>query len=93
MATNDCHYLNADDADAHEVLLCIQTQTTMDDPKRMRFETRELYYKSIKEMEKPFAHVPEALANTMRIAESCNVGAGLRPPLLPGLPAARRGQP
>ncbi|WP_302736054.1 DNA polymerase III subunit alpha [uncultured Desulfovibrio sp.] len=73
VATNDCHYLNADDADAHEVLLCIQTQTTMDDPKRMRFETRELYYKSIEEMEKPFAHVPEALANTMRIAESCNV--------------------
>ena len=55
------------------VLLCIQTQTTMDDPKRMRFETRELYYKSIEEMEKPFAHVPEALANTMRIAETCNV--------------------
>jgi len=73
VATNDCHYLNADDAEAHEVLLCIQTQTTMDDPKRMRFGTHELYYKSIEEMEKPFAHVPEALANTMRIAEQCNV--------------------
>jgi len=73
VATNDCHYLTADDAEAHEVLLCIQTQTTMDDPKRMRFGTHELYYKSIEEMEKPFAHVPEALANTMRIAEQCNV--------------------
>ncbi|WP_374282740.1 DNA polymerase III subunit alpha [Desulfovibrio sp.] len=73
VATNDCHYLTAEDAEAHEVLLCIQTQTTMDDPKRMRFGTHELYYKSIEEMEKPFAHVPEALANTMRIAEQCNV--------------------
>jgi len=73
VATNDCHYLTADDAEAHEVLLCIQTQTTMDDPKRMRFGTNELFYKSIEEMEKPFAHVPEALANTVRIAEQCNV--------------------
>lgn len=73
VATNDCHYLNADDAEAHEVLLCIQTQTTMDDPNRMRFGTHELYYKSVEEMEKPFAHVPEALANTLRIAEQCQV--------------------
>lgn len=73
VATNDCHYLEAGDAKAHEVLLCIQTQTTMDDPKRMRFETHELYYKSAEEMEKAFAHVPEALANTMRIAEDCTV--------------------
>ena len=73
VATNDCHYLNADDANAHEVLLCIQTQNTMDDPRRMRFESRELYYKSAEEMEAAFAHVPEALANTARIAESCNV--------------------
>ena len=73
VATNDCHYLDAQDADAHEVLLCIQTQTTMDDPKHMRFETRELYYKSAEEMEAAFGHVPEALANTVRIAEQCNV--------------------
>ena len=73
VATNDCHYLNADDVEAHDVLLCIQTQTTVDDPKRMRFETRELYYKSVEEMEKDFSHVPEALSNTLRIAEQCNV--------------------
>lgn len=73
VATNDCHYLEADDADAHEVLLCIQTQTTMDDPKHMRFETRELYYKTFEDMERAFSHVPEALANTALIAESCNV--------------------
>ena len=73
VATNDCHYLNADDVEAHEVLLCIQTQTTMDDPKRMRFGTNQLYYKSAEDMERDFGHVPEALANTMRIAEQCNV--------------------
>lgn len=73
VATNDCHYLNADDVEAHEVLLCIQTQTTMDDPKRMRFDTDQLYYKYAEEMERDFRDVPEALANTVRIAEACNV--------------------
>ncbi len=69
VATNDCHYLNADDVDAHDVLLCIQTQAQVDDPNRMRFETRELYYKSPEEMERDFADVPEAVANAGRIAE------------------------
>ena len=73
VATNDCHYLNADDADAHEVLLCIQTQTTMDDPKRMRFGTHDLYYKSGEEMEAVFGHLPQSLSNTAEIAERCNV--------------------
>ncbi len=73
VATNDCHYLNADDVEAHDILLCIQTQSTINDPKRMKFDTRELYYKSPQEMEKAFAHVPEALSNTVRIAEMCSV--------------------
>ncbi len=73
VATNDCHYLDASDAAAHEILLCIQTQTTIDDPKRMRFGTHDLYYKSVDEMEKDFSHVPEALSNTVRIAEQCHV--------------------
>ncbi|MBQ9406226.1 MAG: DNA polymerase III subunit alpha [Desulfovibrio sp.] len=73
VATNDCHYLNKEDAEAHEVLLCIQTQTTMNDPKRMKFNTNELYFKSSEDMENAFSHVPEALANTMRIAEECQV--------------------
>ncbi len=73
VATNDCHYLDASDVDAHDLLLCIQTQTTIDDPKRMRFDARDLYYKSTEEMEKDFSHVPEALANTLRIAEQCQV--------------------
>lgn len=73
VATNDCHYLDAADVDAHDVLLCVQTQTTVDDPKRLRFETRELHYKSIEEMEKAFSHAPEALSNTLRIADQCAV--------------------
>ena len=68
VATNDCHYLNADDASAHDVLLCIQTQAKVDDEKRMRFTTQELYYKSPEEMAAAFAHVPQALSNTCEIA-------------------------
>ncbi len=73
IATNDCHYLEASDVDAHDILLCIQTQTTIDDPKRYRFDTRELYYKSPEEMYDSFSHVPEALSNSLRIAEECNL--------------------
>ena len=69
VATNDCHYLNADDVDAHDVLLCIQTQSKVDDVNRMRFETRELYYKTSEEMEKDFAHVPESISNSGLIAD------------------------
>ncbi len=71
VATNDCHYLHADDVDAHDVLLCIQTQAKVADEKRMRFTTRELYYKSPEEMEKDFSHLPEALANISRIVGMC----------------------
>lgn len=73
VATNDCHYLTAEDYEAHDTLLCIQTQTTVDAEKRFRMETRELYFKTPEEMEKAFAHVPEAIANTQRIAEMCNL--------------------
>lgn len=71
VATNDCHYLNADDAEAHDVLLCIQTQSKVTDEKRLRFGTTELYYKTSEEMETAFAHVPEAIANAGRIAAMC----------------------
>lgn len=73
VATNDCHYLTADDYYAHEVLLCIQTQRTMADRERMRFETNEFYFKSPDEMATHFNDSSEELANTLRIAESCNV--------------------
>ena len=73
VATNDCHYLSRDDAYAHEVLLCIQTGKTMDDPNRMRFSNDEFYVKSPEEMTKLFDYVPDAIANTVAIAERCNV--------------------
>jgi DNA polymerase-3 subunit alpha len=78
VATNDCHYLTQEDYEAHDVLLCIQTQTTVDAEKRMRMETDELYFKPQEDFEKYFAHVPEAIANTQKIAEMCNLEIELR---------------
>ena len=73
VATNDCHYLNREEAHAHEVLLCIQTGKTINDPKRFRFSTDELYFKSPEIMKKSFAYCPEAIANTLEIADRCNL--------------------
>ncbi len=73
VATNDCHYLNAPDAEAHEVLLCIQTGKTMSSSNRMRFSTDALYFKPPEDMLKSFSHVPEAIKNTIAIAEKCNL--------------------
>ncbi len=73
VATNDIHYLTRDSARAHEALLCIQTQTTLDDPNRMRFQTDEFYLKSPQEMAKAFGDVPGALRNTIEITEKCNL--------------------
>ncbi len=72
-ATNDCHYLDAGDERAHEVLLCIQTGKTMEDEDRMQFGQGELYFKPAADMAAAFSHCPEALANTGRIAERCHV--------------------
>jgi DNA polymerase-3 subunit alpha len=73
VATNDCHYLNKDDAKAHEVLLCIQTGKTMNDEHRMRFSADEFYVKSPEEMHAAFHYAPEAVANTLSIADRCNL--------------------
>ncbi len=73
VASNDCHYLTREDAFAHEVLLCIQTGKTMDDPNRMRFSNDEFYVKSPEEMIKLFPDHPDAIANTVQIAERCNL--------------------
>ncbi len=73
VATCDCHYLKREDAEAHEVLLCIQTGKSMKNPDRMRFSTDEFYFRSPQEMEKLFAYCPEALQNTIEIAERCNL--------------------
>ncbi len=73
VATNDLHYLEKSQARAHEALLCIQTQTTLEDPKRFRFETDEFYFKSPQEMEQIFGEVKEALLRTREIAEKANL--------------------
>ncbi|MGN0794201.1 MAG: DNA polymerase III subunit alpha [Aristaeellaceae bacterium] len=72
-ATNDCHYLEEKDADAQEVLMCIQTGKTLDDENRMRMETRQLYVKSEAEMRALFRACPDAVDNTAAIAARCNV--------------------
>jgi len=73
VATNDVHYVNREDAEAHDVLLCIQTGSTVDDEKRMRFSNDQFYLKSEDEMRKIFAGIPEACNNTQKIAEKCDV--------------------
>ena len=73
VATNDAHYLKKEDAYNHEVLLCIQTGKKMSDEDRMKFETDELYVKSPEEMSEYFANFPDAIENTVEIAEKCNV--------------------
>jgi DNA polymerase-3 subunit alpha len=73
VATNDCHYLNREDARAHEVLLCIQTGKTMDDPTHMKFSVDEFYVKSPEEMSKAFSYAPEAISNTLVIADKCKL--------------------
>jgi DNA polymerase III subunit alpha len=73
VATNDCHYLNKEDFKAHEALLCIQTGKTMNDPNRMHFSANEFYVKSPAEMAAAFAYAPEAIANTVTIADQCNL--------------------
>ena len=73
MASNDVHYLEQGQSMAHETLLCIQTQTTLNDPNRMRFATDQFYFKDPQAMKNIFAGLPEALSNTLAIAEQCNL--------------------
>ena len=83
VATNDVHYLTKDSAKAHEALLCIQTQTTLDDPKRMRLQTDQFYFKSPQEMKALFRETPDAITNTIRIAEKCNLELDFSKTFLP----------
>lgn len=73
IATNDCHYLNREHAEAHEILLCIQTGKTVEDSDRMAMKTDQFYVKSPEEMHALFAETPDAVANTLRIAERCGL--------------------
>ncbi len=73
VATNDCHYLEQKDARAQEILLCIQTGKTLVDEKRMKFSGDQFYFKSPEEMKTLFKEIPQAISNTIKIAEHCNL--------------------
>ena len=73
VVTNDAHYLRKEDAYAHDVLLCIQTGKTVDDENRMRYEPQNFYLRTTEEMAALFPEYPEAVENTGKIAEMCNV--------------------
>jgi len=84
VATNDVHYISRDDAAVHDVLLCIQTGKTVHDTDRLKFETDEFYFKSASEMAALFKECPEALQNTLEIAERCSVDFEFDRLYLPG---------
>ena len=86
LATNDLHYTHHDDSSAHEVLLCIQSGSTLADPKRFKFENSEFYLKSAKQMRELFKDFPESCDNTLLIAERCNTTMREGENLLPQFP-------
>jgi DNA polymerase-3 subunit alpha len=86
LATNDSHYTRREDHLAHDALLCVQTASNMDDPKRFRFEGSEHYLKSSAEMRALFSELPEACDNTLWVAERANVTIELGNPKLPQFP-------
>ncbi|MDH7499134.1 MAG: DNA polymerase III subunit alpha [candidate division NC10 bacterium] len=73
VATNDVHYLLSQDAKAHDILLCIQTGKTVKEEDRLRFSSQEFYFKSPEEMQRSFQEIPQALTNTIEIAERCSL--------------------
>jgi len=83
VATNDMHYLDKEDANAQDILICIGTNKKKHEEKRMKFSSSEFYMKSKEEMYEIFSYVPEALSNTVKIAESCSLNIKLPGPLLP----------
>lgn len=86
VATNDCHYLDRSDAKYHEILLAIQTGTTLEDPRRLTFPGDEFYLKTPQEMEAVFYDLPDAVSNTLRIADMCHVKLEFNQVRLPEYP-------
>lgn len=86
VATNDTHYIEKKDYKSHDILLCIQTGKTIEDEKRMRYPSDEFYLKSPEEMWEMFSYVPEALENTIKIAEECNFDYEFHKSKLPKFP-------
>jgi DNA polymerase-3 subunit alpha len=83
VATNDCHYVNREDAEAHDVLMCVQTGKQIDDVGRMSMLGSDLSFRAPADLREAFQHVPEACDNTLRIAERCNVELPLGKRLIP----------
>lgn len=73
VATNDVHYLEKDDYEAHDILLCIQTNHDVNDPNRLRFKTDQLFFKTGSQMREIFKDLPEAVTNTLKVAQSCDL--------------------
>jgi DNA polymerase III subunit alpha len=86
VGTNDVHYCNQDDASAQDLLVCVQTNTTVNDAKRLKSESDQLYLKSPDEMARVFGEIPEAMSNTIRIAEMCHLDLGFKGYHLPEFP-------
>jgi DNA polymerase-3 subunit alpha len=87
VATNDIHYARRDQAEAHDVLLCIGTGKTVNEANRLRMTDPSYYMRSPQEMEKLYRHLPDALLNTVKIAEQCEVKLAFAPPYhLPKFP-------
>ena len=86
VATNDVHYVKKEDAKSHDILLCIQTGKTINDENRMRYPSETFYLKSPEEMYDMFSYVPEALENTIKIAEECNFDYKFHESKLPKFP-------
>jgi DNA polymerase-3 subunit alpha len=93
VATNDVHYVEKSHSHAHDCLICIGTQTLLSDTKRMHYQPEQFYLRSAEEMKARFAEVPEAVRNTMEVAERCNLATSCttRSFILPKTPAASRG--
>src|SRR6185503_3574413 len=85
VATNDCHYLEKDHTDAQDVLICIQTGKTVDEPNRMK-ALAGLHFRSPEEMASLFPDCPDAVTNTLAVAERCNLQMNFGKPLLPAFP-------
>ena len=85
VASNDCHYLAKTDAFAHDVLLCVQTGKTVEDTNRLTYRSDQFYFKTGEEMDHLFGHAPNALANTLEIAERCAFELGRRRTSSPSL--------
>jgi len=90
VATNDCHYMRREDFEAHDALMCIQTGKFMSDQDRLKYQTDQIYFKSPEEMQRALGEYEEAMANTVKISEACNLELELGKLKLPVFPIPTR---